>query len=271
MAIAYYQDHHGHYFGLCSYCKSQYPSPGSCEQCQGHDLDFYGYGAQQIKEILQTRYQLDADIYEAKQLNSLNKLEQHNDHHLHNISIGTNLLIHPKKETDILILIHADQGLQFPDYNSRWNSFLSLYEAIMKHPGKQIILQSYHSEDRLILLACKGELPQAKLQETYLRETLAYPPHVDMCLLLYKEEIEEKLFSSIHKLHKEILYLQEKSERKDITIIATPPLVYKLHGKFRYNILFKGKNLRPFIQEIYEKLEIRKRGFLVDRMPMTTL
>jgi primosomal protein N' len=187
------------------------------------------------------------------------------------ITIGTNLFIHPRLKTDILVLINADQWLQFPDYNSRWNAFLQLYEAIMKHPGKQIILQSYHCEDRLILLACKWELLQAQKQELGHRNILSYPPFVDMCLFLYKDEIEEKLFSSIHKLHKEILYLQEKWERKDISVIATPPLIYKLHGKFRYSILFKGTNLRPFICEIYEKLEIKKRGFLVDRMPVTTL
>jgi hypothetical protein len=60
-----------------------------------------------------------------------------------------------------------------------------------------------------------------------------------MCLLLYKDEIEENLFSKIKKLHQEMLYLQEKMGRKDIAIVATPPLIYKLYGKFRYTILCK--------------------------------
>lgn len=269
VAIAYYQDVHKQYFGLCSYCKTQYPSPATCQQCHSHDLDFYGIGAQQIQEILQKSYQLHAEIIDARTANSFKKLD--NIKKTRSITIGTNLLIHPQPNTDILIILNADQGLQFPDYSSRRNSFLQLYEAISKHPGKQIILQSYHTEDWILLLACKADLVQAQHNELTHREILSYPPFVDMCLFLYKDEIEEKLFSTIHKLHKEILYLQEKQDRKDITIIATPPLVYKLHGKFRYSILFKGKDIRPFIETIYETLEIKKRWFMVDWMPVATL
>lgn len=268
VAIAYYKDAQGNFFGLCSYCKTQYPSVSSCQHCQGHDLDFYGYGAQQLADILKANYQLDPQLLDASKLNSLSKLERFQPQQ---ITIASSVLTHPQKNCDILIIINADQGLQYPDYHARWMTFLQLYEAIMKHPGKQIILQSYHHEERVLTLAAKGALSQALATEKEQRSILSYPPFVDICLFLYKDEVEEKLFNKIQTLYQEILYLQEKMERKDIAIIATPPLIYKLHGKFRYTILFKGKDIRAFITKVYETLEVKKRWFMIDWMPIATI
>jgi hypothetical protein len=49
-----------------------------------------------------------------------------------------------------------------------------------------------------------------------------------MCIILYKDEIEEKLFNKVDQLYKELLYLQEKYQMKDMEIFTTPPLIYKV-------------------------------------------
>ena len=43
-----------------------------------------------------------------------------------------------------------------------------------------------------------------------------------------KDEIEEKLYNKVDQLHKELLYLQEKYQLKDMEIYTTPPLIYKV-------------------------------------------
>ncbi len=56
---------------------------------------------------------------------------------------------------------------------------------------------------------------------------------------MYKNEIEERLYTQVDKLYKELLYLKEKYELNDLVIYSTPPLVYKVFGKYRYNIIIK--------------------------------
>jgi hypothetical protein len=56
---------------------------------------------------------------------------------------------------------------------------------------------------------------------------------------LYKNEIEERLFNKVDKLYKELLYLKEKYMMNDLEIYSTPPLIYKIFGKYRYNIILK--------------------------------
>jgi len=56
---------------------------------------------------------------------------------------------------------------------------------------------------------------------------------------LYKNEIEERMFSKVDTLYKELLYLKEKYLMPDLEIYSTPPLIYKMFGKYRYNIILK--------------------------------
>jgi hypothetical protein len=49
-----------------------------------------------------------------------------------------------------------------------------------------------------------------------------------MCLILYKDEIEEKLYRKVDQLYKELLYLQEKYQLKEMEIYTTPALIYKV-------------------------------------------
>jgi primosomal protein N' len=75
-------------------------------------------------------------------------------------------------------------------------------------------------------------------QELKYRKDFDYPPFTDLCILLYKHEIEKSLFTKVNKLYQELLFLQEKY-KKNIEIYSTPPLIYKMYGKYRYNIILK--------------------------------
>lgn len=74
------------------------------------------------------------------------------------------------------------------------------------------------------------------------------------------------MFTKVDTLHKEILYLKEKYMLKDIEVFSTPPLIYKMFGKYRYNVILKGKQVKEFMDIIYPKLQLAKKGFKVDWM-----
>jgi hypothetical protein len=81
---------------------------------------------------------------------------------------------------------------------------------------------------------------------------------------LYKNEIEEKVFTKVDTLYKELLYLSQKYQMTDLEIYATPPLIYKMFGKYRYNIILKGKEVRNFMDVVYTKLNLNAKGFKIN-------
>jgi len=96
------------------------------------------------------------------------------------------------------------------------------------------------------------------------RKQQTYPPSTQMCTLMYKHEIEDNLYTSTHKLYQELLYLREQYTMDDLEIYATPAMIYKMYGKYRYHIILKWSDLRNFMDIAYSKLKIYSRGFKVD-------
>ena len=87
--------------------------------------------------------------------------------------------------------------------------------------------------------ACRMNEKRFREEENSFRELNKYPPYADLCVILYKNEIEEKVFNKVDQLYKELLYLAQKYQMNDLEIYSTPPLIYKMFGKYRYNIILK--------------------------------
>jgi hypothetical protein len=56
---------------------------------------------------------------------------------------------------------------------------------------------------------------------------------------------------------------------KDMEIYTTPPLIYKVFWKYRYNIILKWKEVRNFMDVVYTKLSLNRKGFKINWMPET--
>ena len=166
---------------------------------------------------------------------------------------------------DLLIFLNADIGLNLPDFNANEKNFYFLYEAFLKHQCPTFLVQTMNPEHYSIRSACKMKKSDFFALENAFREQHNYPPYGQLCLIMYKDEIEEKLFNKVDQLHKELLYLQEKYQLSDLEIYTTPPLIYKIFGKYRYNIVLKGKEVRNFMDIVYTKLNLAKKGFKVNR------
>ena len=134
--------------------------------------------------------------------------------------------------------MNADSGLHIPDYKSHEKAFTTLL-SILDHYNQNIIVQSYHPDHPSIRLSCSGNIDKFREGEEKFRKEHGYPPYAQLAVILYKNEIEQKMFTTVNKLYQELLFLSEKSDAK-IEIYATPPLVYKMHDKYRYNIVLKG-------------------------------
>ncbi len=269
LSISYHKLESWDTIGLCHICKTQYTVPTSCPNCHGKKIKEFWLGTQKVAEYIQKEFHKEALIIESETVNSPNKIKKITEQIAgHQIIIWTSLLTTPPKDIhfDLIIFLNADLGLNIPDYTSAERNFYFLYEAFVKHPTANFIVQSFNPDQYSIRSACQMSKENFYEQDNVFRKTNGYPPFGELCVILYKNEIEESLFLKVDTLYKDLLYLKEKYELKDIEIYSTPPLIYKMFGKYRYNIILKWPHVRDFMDIIFTKLNLAKKGFKVDWM-----
>jgi len=302
VAIAYHQPNEHNNFTMCHICKSSYKTPQKCSQCWSQKIQPYGIGIEQVSQRIQQQYNQTPLIINSQSSNSLSKskhiLGKINDHH---IIIASSLICLGLKQPqlwdkvfDCIIFLNVDAWLNIPDFASPNNTFYMIYDTIISHHCVNFILQTHKPDHPAIRLACSLQLQERKKHDKLFRQQHHYPPYGDICILMYKNEIEKKVFNTVNKLYQELLYLKENqkslssnwleknntedikqktsgsSERSEhslfsLEIYASPPLIYKMFSKYRYHIIIKGHNIRPFIQQAYTQLNIATRWFKVNR------
>lgn len=252
---------------LCHICKKQYNYFEKCPHCNSQEIIEFWIWIQQVAEIIRSKYNIDLEIIESERVNSKNKINKFFEKEKKHIYIWTNLLNTPINwiDFDLIIFLNADIWLNIPDYSSEKNNFYFLYDTFTNHKCRNFIVQTNNPEQNSIRNACKIDKEWFTKIDNDFRKKNNYPPFWDICVIKYKHEIEERMFLKVDKLYKEILYLKEKYELKDLEIYSTPPIIYKIFGKYRYNIILKWNNLRNFMDIIYSKLRLNQNNFKIDR------
>ena len=269
VSISYHKIESWETIGLCHICKTQYNVPTTCPACHGHKIKEFGLWTQKVAEYIKNEFGKDSVIIESESVRSSNKIAKLQEEiSKHQIIIWTSLLATPPKNTkfDLILFLNADLGLNIPDYTSAEKNFYFLYETFVKHTTANFIVQSFNPDQYSIRNACRMSKEKFYAEDNVFRNVNGYPPFGELCVILYKNEIEESLYAKVDTLYKDLLYLKEKYELKDIEIYSTPPLIYKMFGKYRYNIILKWPNVRQFMDIIFTKLNLAKKGFKVDWM-----
>ncbi len=267
--IAYHRDLAWAKFGLCHICKTSYPALVSCENCGSYEVDFFGTGLQKLQEYILWLFPATETLcISADEVSSLPKIKKITEalEHTQCVLATSILQIAPSTwQPDIVILIRADSSLVIPDWKVAEHCYNMLNMCIQQYTCP-IVLQAYNATHHAILGACKQDEPFFRDQENIFREQYVYPPYGELAVFLYRHEIESTMFTRVHSLYQELLFLQQQ-EGFDGEIFATPPLVYKMFDKYRYNIVIKGKSIRPFLEKAFVNLKVRDRGFKVDWLP----
>ncbi len=269
-----HKDTHGQVFGLCHLCKTYYPAQGVCSTCKWHAFQTYGYGLQFLAEQIKKLWGIDSLIVDRTVANSLPKIEKLMEQlQWARCILSTSLLTQPPANLplDLVIVTHADTWLQSPDLYASRRNYCFLSELCSKYTCPELWLHTYNHEQPSIQYAVQGNHTAMLEHEDAYRKRFFYPPYSDLCVLLYKHEIENRVYTTVNKLYQELLFLKSSYQQDNLEIYSTPPLIYKAFGKFRYHIVLKGENLRPFLDIAYSKLKIHSRGFKVDWEPQNLI
>ncbi len=272
IAISYYQTEQWKIW-ICNLCKSTYNPINVCPKCGNTNLNFYWIGLQKIQEFIYQKFQVSSLIVDSTKTNSPNKIKKlFEEIHNYQIILSTSIFSHPPKnyKTDLLVFFDVDTWLQIPDFNSESKVFYFIYNTIKKYDTKNIIIQTRNIDNLAIKYACELDKKSFVDYDNNFRKNNWYPPFATLCLILYKNENETSLFNRINNLYQELLFLKQKYEF-DLQIYKSPPLIFKKHNKYHYNIVLKWKNLRHFMEIVISKLNLLEKWFKIDRNAQSLL
>jgi primosomal protein N' len=173
---------------------------------------------------------------------------------------------------NVAMMTDADAGIGLPQYTAPADTFRRLYDSIVHLPCRDMIIQTRQPDHPIIRQACGLRREDFEADDKVFRQQHQYPPYGQLAVISYKHETESRVFSTVNKLYKEISYIIAKgpsdtlSWSDDIQSYATPPLVYKMFDKYRYQIIIKGSDIRSLLDHLTTDLRIRERKFQIDRM-----
>lgn len=243
---------------MCHYCGYSIPVPKTCPTCNSESLRFSGAGTQkaelELSDIFDNarvlRMDTDATMtkssYEEK-LTSFGNFE-------YDVLVGTQMVAKGLDFPNVTLvgILNADQMLFSDDYRSYENTFSMLTQVIGRSgrgefKGKAII-QTSAPESRIIELSKSQDYDAFYEDEIIVRETLLYPPFVELVLVGFVSEnrsLCEKASNAFSKMLTD--YLKENYPNMPIRILGpSPQTVIKINNKYRYKIIIKAKNDNNF-------------------------
>lgn len=259
----------GNYISMCPICKTVYENDWVCNKCWWTNIKEVWIWTYKLAWFLTDIFGITPIVIENTNINSKSKIEKtkkvlENERYV----ISTSILSTENKyfNPDLIIFFNADIWLSIPDFNAWEKHFLFLYEFIKKYSTTNFIIQTFNFDHYVYHNILKLDLEWFWEKELKYRKQFNYPPYTEIAVIMYKSEIEDRLYRKISKLESELKYLIE-NQNYDIKLFSTPPLVYKKFWKYHYNIILKWKNLKSFLDIAVDKLKIKGKWFQIDWLP----
>ncbi len=243
----------------CHMCGGEVVAPQVCPQCQSGGIRYEGTGTEKIEGLTRALFpqarvgRMDSDTMRGVDAHSkiLNKLQRREI----DILIGTQMIAKGLHFPNITLVgvINADQGLYIPDFRSAERTF-QLLTQVAGRSGRgdragEVLIQTFNPEHEAIDFAVKGQFQEFYEYDAPVRELLMFPPFGHIIALHFRSEDEELCAKCAMECFEKL-----KPFNKDEMIIVEPlpSAIGRIKGKFRYQILFRGKKLKNFRKRVRE-------------------
>jgi primosomal protein N' (replication factor Y) len=240
----------------CHHCGFEIDPPERCPECKSRLMRFLGMGTERLEKEIIKAYpdarvaRLDADTTRPKgELSRM--LKALRDREL-DIMVGTQIVTkgHDFPNITLVGVIEADLGLHLPDFRASERTFQLLAQVSGRagrgqDPGR-VIVQTYSPGHYTLLLAQQHDYLSFFDEEIKHRRELRYPPFARLALLRFQGNSEQRtseLANEAGDLGREILD-QRPRDRVDLLGPAPAPLA-KIKGRYRYQILLRGQQVKP--------------------------
>lgn len=261
----------------CPHCAFVASAIPSCLRCHGIEFKNIGLGTQKVEKEVSDLFPsakiLRLDSKESKEKDFQKTVYEKFSRREINILIGTQMITKgwDLPTMGLVGVIDADNMLTLPDFRvgeKAWQDLVQLAGRVSRpgarFPGR-IIIQSYHPENKILVLASQNDYATFFAQELPDRELLKYPPFGRIAKLVFEGYNQKKVANEAERVYN---LLNKESSNLKISFPADA-FVPKIRAKYRKQITLKFQNHLPEKTEII--LKTLPSGWIIDIDPISLI
>ena len=236
----------------CHYCGYETQFNSTCDECGSHKMRQIGAGTEKIEEELAGLFpsarivRVDSESIKTKQ----NYEKVYNDfkNHKYDIMLGTQIIAKGLDFSNVTLvgIINADIILNFPDFRASEKTFQLLTQASGRagrgEKDGEVIIQTFNGENDVIKKTIESDYEGYYKNEMIIRKMLNYPPFGRIVILVISSTEENLAKEKAQTLRKEIVKNIDtvvKLTTNNFISDAFKSPIYKINGRYRYQIFFK--------------------------------
>ncbi len=243
---------------MCHYCGYSMAMPRECPACRQKEIKYAGLGTQRAEEELRELFpqarilRMDTDTTMAR-FSHETKLGQFAGGE-YDIMIGTQMVAKGLDFPNVTLVgvLSADQSLYSDDYRGYERAF-SLLTQVVGRSGRggcagRAVIQTMTPENPIIQLAADQDYDSFFQDEIALRRARLYPPFADLCMVGFVG-LDQALTIRGTKQFLKMLTDLASSAYPELPLRVIGPseaAVLKVSNKYRYKLMIKCRNGRPF-------------------------
>jgi primosomal protein N' (replication factor Y) len=264
----------------CHYCDYRMRAPGDCPKCQGHRLQGMGIGTERLEQEIRTLFpetqvgRMDRDTTSRRRshVQILKRLESGSI----DILVGTQMIVkgHDFPNVTFVGVVSADTSLHFPDFRSSERTF-QLLTQVAGRAGRgevfgEVVIQTFNPDHYSILKAKDHDYVGFYQEEIQFRKALEYPPFSRFINFRLAGNSEKRTKAMAEEMGRIGQALLKNGYGKGIETLGPSAAPFaKMRGKFRWQMLAKGKNprlLHQFAKGLATRMEVqlREKGVHLD-------
>ncbi len=260
---------------VCHYCGYRKPVPRKCEHCGNYSFMYGAGGTQKLEEQIKALFpsakilRMDSDTTQKKQ-SYTDMYEMMSDGSI-DILMGTQMISKGLDFPNVTLVgvILADISLNLPDFRASERAF-QLLTQVAGRAGRgdkvgQVYIQTYLPQHYAIKNSANQDFLAMAEIELKMRFNLFYPPHFRLARILFSHPKEATINKLLDKHKNFFSALQLNYNHEELKVLGpTPAPLVKISNKYRYHLIFKGKDvaiissvIKLFRQEFNKKSSVK--------------
>jgi primosomal protein N' (replication factor Y) len=260
----------------CHYCDLVQTTEQECKSCHSSQWIRFGFGTERVEKELKFLFpdakveRLDRDTSRKK--DTFDRVFTSFAQKKIDILIGTQMITKGLdfEHVDLVGVLFADQGLNFPDFRASEQTFQLLTQVIGRagrgeRRGKAI-LQTLQPNHYAIQTAAAQNYQEFYDKEIEYRRQTSYPPFSKVILFEIKGKHRDTVVQMSDWLKRQVQTLNKKSEF--MVLGPSPAPIEKINSNFRFHLFLKSMNaaeIETAAKWVYEKSreEFKKRDLIL--------
>lgn len=236
----------------CNYCGYEKNYIGMCYKCKSDKIIQLGSGTEKIEEELRSYFPrakiVRVDSESIKNKGDYEKIYKDFKNQKYDIMIGTQIIAKGFHFPNVTLvgIINADIILNFPDFRAGEKTFQLLIQSAGRagrgEKEGEVYIQTFNEENEVIKNTVGNSYESYYEYELKIRKEFNYPPFGKIITLIVSAKDEKVLENKVKEFY--INFEKEirnsiKLENNEIISVPFKAPIYRVNGRFRYEIFIK--------------------------------